>query len=87
MRCGGFVALVKKTLQSVVDQARRAAADGLTLEETQKRIDMTGLRNEFAGDDPFRRKAFDDYFAPSVVASAWKEAKGVPIDEAPFPAK
>lgn len=82
-----YVERVLKTLRSIADQARRAVAEGLTLEQTRERIDLEPFRQEFAGEDPVRRRAFDDYFAASVVASAWREAKGEPIDEAPMPRK
>ncbi|HEU4521956.1 MAG TPA: MBL fold metallo-hydrolase [Thermoanaerobaculia bacterium] len=80
-----YLELVTRTLRSIVDQATAAVAEGLSLEEAKARIDLEPARKAFAGEDRARRKAFDDYFASSAVTNAYKQAKGEPTDESPFP--
>jgi cyclase len=74
-----------RALQSVVDQTSAAVKAGLTLDEAKKKVDLDAIRNQFAGDDPARRRMFDDYFASSVVVNAYRQAKGETTSEAPFP--
>ena len=80
-----YVDSLTEVLQFVVAQATKAVGDGLTLDEAKARIDLEPFGKKFAGDDAIRRKAFDEYFASSVVASAYRQAKGEVVDEAPFP--
>jgi glyoxylase-like metal-dependent hydrolase (beta-lactamase superfamily II) len=82
-----YVDAVTDTLRFVVEHAAAAVRDGLSLDEAKKRIDLEPQRKKFAGEDPLRRKAFDDYFAEAVVTNAYRQAKGEPTDEAPFPVK
>jgi cyclase len=80
-----YVDSVTEMLRFVVAQAAAAVRDGLTIDEAKARIDLEPYRRRFAGDDAIRRKAFDEYFASSIVASAYRQAKGEVVDEAPFP--
>lgn len=80
-----YMEQITRTLRSLADQAGAAVREGLTLEDARKRIDLEPFRREFAGDDPRRRKAFDEYFAASVVTNAYQQAKGEATDESPFP--
>jgi cyclase len=67
---GRVVALI----QAVIVQATRAAADGISLEEARKRIDVASFRQELAGDDPTQRRIFDTFFLPGAVQRAYTEA-------------
>jgi hypothetical protein len=56
-------------------------AEGLTLEQTRARVTLDGFMTRLAGDDPFRRRAFRDFYLAPGVERAWKEAKGEPLLE------
>ena len=71
-------------LESVRDQVQRAVEEGLTLEETKKKVDVSELRAQFTAGIRRRERAFDDYFLTSAITDAWKQAKGEPTSEAPF---
>lgn len=62
-------------------QVAPLAAQGLSLEEARKRIDLSAQRRLFAGDDPWLRLWFDEFWMKPFVESAWKEAKGLPIEQ------
>jgi glyoxylase-like metal-dependent hydrolase (beta-lactamase superfamily II) len=65
----------------VRSQVAPLAAQGFTLDETRKRIDLSAQRQRFAGDDPWLRLWFDEFWSKPFVESAWKEAKGLPIEQ------
>ncbi|MGZ5433146.1 MAG: hypothetical protein ACXW28_09935 [Thermoanaerobaculia bacterium] len=71
-------------LESLVTHVQQAVAQGLTLEETRKKVDLSALRAQFTGGNRRRERAFDDYFLAAAVTDAWKQAKGEPTTEAPF---
>ena len=71
-------------LESLVTQVQQAVAQGLTLEETKKKVDLSALRAQFTSGNRRRERAFDDYFVAAAVTDAWKQAKGEPTSEAPF---
>ncbi len=66
-------------LQSVRDQVGPLAAQGLSLEETRKRIRLDEIRRAFAGDDAWYGFLMDNVFLGALVANAYAEAKGLPI--------
>jgi glyoxylase-like metal-dependent hydrolase (beta-lactamase superfamily II) len=78
-----YVQSLTETLRFVVAEAAKAAREGLTLDQAKARIDLEPYRKRFAGDDPLRRKAFDDYFANGIVTNAYRQAKGETTTEAP----
>jgi glyoxylase-like metal-dependent hydrolase (beta-lactamase superfamily II) len=55
------------------------ADEGLSLEETQKRLDTSDQARRFVGDDPWLNRWFAEYWVRPFTASAYKEAKGQPI--------
>lgn len=61
-------------IRSVTDQAERAAVEGLSLEDTKKRVDVSKFRDALAGDDPFQRRIFNTFFLPGAVKRAYDEA-------------
>jgi len=71
------IALLRETRRQVGE----AVAQGLSLEETRKRVDLSRFRRGLAGDDYFRQRAFDEFYLAPAVAQAFKEAKGEPIVE------
>ena len=66
--------LVRKILQSVIDQVDRAVANGLSLDDTRKQIDVAAIREEMTAGNPFRMRAFDDFFLTSAVDRAYRDA-------------
>ena len=79
-----YLFALAELFQSVKTQVDAAVAQGLTLEETQKHVDLEPFRKRFAGEDRRRNRAFRDFFAVSVVRNAWKQARGEKTSEAPF---
>jgi glyoxylase-like metal-dependent hydrolase (beta-lactamase superfamily II) len=54
---------------------------GLSLEATSAKVDLSDLRASFAGDDPVRRAEFDVYFARPIVERSYEESRGAISDE------
>ena len=65
---------VTELLSAVDDQVRKAVAEGLSLEDTRKRIDLAAIRSQLAGNDPFQGRIFDVFFVPGAVERAYREA-------------
>jgi glyoxylase-like metal-dependent hydrolase (beta-lactamase superfamily II) len=55
------------------------AAQGVSLADARKQLDLTDQARAFVGDDPWLRRWFSEYWITPFVASAYKEAKGEPI--------
>jgi glyoxylase-like metal-dependent hydrolase (beta-lactamase superfamily II) len=65
---------VVDVMRGITDQVERAAADGLSLEDTRKRVDAAAYRDALAGADPFQRRIFNTFFLPGAVKRAYDEA-------------
>ena len=74
-----YLAKVDAALADVQAQVAPLAAQGLPLAEVAKRIDASGQGARFAGDDPWLRQWFQQYWVTPIVASAYKEARGESI--------
>lgn len=72
----GYIRQLKDLLTDLVTRVDEAVKEGLSLEETQKRITMNEWKKKFAGDDPTKQRAFDDFFLTPAVERAWHQAKG-----------
>jgi glyoxylase-like metal-dependent hydrolase (beta-lactamase superfamily II) len=81
LRDGAYVAKVIELIEETRRQVKAAADEGLSLEDTRKRVDLSRFRRELAGDDYWRGQAFDGFFLQPAVGQAYKEAKGEPIVE------
>jgi cyclase len=68
-----YLRLVLGSLQSLQQQIRAALRRGLTLEETQKSIDLDSIRVQFTHDDPVLNAAFQGNFVP-IVKQMYDEA-------------
>jgi glyoxylase-like metal-dependent hydrolase (beta-lactamase superfamily II) len=66
-------------LTHVREQVAPLVAQGLSLEEIQKKVDMSADARAFCGDDPWLRQWFTAFWVQPIVTSAYKEAKGIPI--------
>jgi cyclase len=74
---GTVAALVRETRS----QVRALVKEGLSLEDTRKRVTLDDYRRLLAADDYWRRRAFDEFFLQPAVEQAYKEAKGEPMEE------
>lgn len=72
-----MIALVK----DVRRQVRPLVAAGATIEEIQRKVDLTAHKRQLVGDDPWKGRWFDAYWKQPIVVSAYKEAKGEPIEQ------
>lgn len=70
-------------LSSLIAETRAKVAamvaQGLSLDDVQKQIDLSEQALMFSGGDAFRARIFDQYWRQPFVASVFKEAKGDPI--------
>ncbi len=66
-------------LQSVRDQVGPLAAQGLSLEETRKRVQLDEIKRAFTGGDAWLGFLMDNVFLGALVGNAYAEAKGLPI--------
>ena len=79
-----YMQTVTNLLEALVAQVGQAVKEGLSLEDTRKRVDLESFRKQFAGTDWRRSRAFDEYFLVPAVTDAWKQARGEPTKEEPF---
>jgi cyclase len=70
-----YLDLVTRFLTAMRNDTRRAVREGLTLEATVKRIDLSPWHRQFARGDSAIGDMFDAY-APAVIESGFTEAKG-----------
>jgi glyoxylase-like metal-dependent hydrolase (beta-lactamase superfamily II) len=74
-----------ETVIALIEETRRQVAaavkDGLSLEDTRKKVDLKAFRESLAGTDAWRQEGFDEFFLQPAVERAYKEAKGEPMDE------
>ena len=72
-----YLELVLASMESVVEQVRRAAAQGTSLEEIQKSIKLDpALVTEFTHGDAHRAAELQAYFISPLIERAYKEATG-----------
>ncbi len=71
----GLIALI----EDVRAQVAPLAAQGLPLDEVQKKVDLTAHRARLIGGDAWKERWFTPYWQQPIVASAYKEARGEPI--------
>lgn len=74
-----YVDRLVAAIEDVRTQIAPLAADGLSLEDARRRLDLSAQTHSFAGDDPWLRRWFEAYWITPIVASAYKEARGEPI--------
>ena len=70
-----YIAQVNELLQSLISQVQQAAAAGLSLEDTRKKVDVASFQKQFAGDDPRLKQNFDNFFLQPGVERAYRECK------------
>lgn len=70
----GHARVVRRLLQSVVEQVDAAVGKGLSLDDTRKQIDVSTFREQMTGGDSFRERAFDNFFLPGAIERTYREA-------------
>lgn len=76
MRDRDYLHAVQGLLRDLVAEAKRAVADGLTLEQAKERIKLPEWRTKLCGDDAERGRAFDAFWLAPAVERAYRQAKG-----------
>ena len=72
----GYVRMVRGLVAFTLDQARDAVKRGIPVDTLQNQIDFTSFINRFAGDEPVRIAAFENFYIRPAVPRAYEEAKG-----------
>jgi len=76
-----FLNLTVELLQATKEKADAGAKQGLSLEETRKKIDVSALRKQFVGQDADRAFFFDNGFLDTAAGRAYREAKEGPLQD------
>jgi glyoxylase-like metal-dependent hydrolase (beta-lactamase superfamily II) len=74
-----YLMRVGATIEAVRNQVKRSAGEGLDAKAARAALKLDGQAAFFTGGDPWLKRWFDSYFTDPLAASAWKEAKGLPI--------
>jgi glyoxylase-like metal-dependent hydrolase (beta-lactamase superfamily II) len=70
---------LKAAIGDVRSQVGPLAAQGKSLEDVRKGVQLTHWQDEFAGSNDWDRKQMLGFFLNALVSNAYKEAKGEPI--------
>ena len=70
-----YVDTVVDLLQSALAQVDDAIRQGLSLEETRKKVNLSEYERRLAGSHQYRRKAFLEYFVEPAIERAYLELK------------
>jgi len=81
MHDDAYVARLIDLIGHTRDAVAPLAKQGLTLDETVKRVDLSADRARFVGDDPWLVRWFDRYWTQPFIDAAYREAKGEPIEQ------
>jgi glyoxylase-like metal-dependent hydrolase (beta-lactamase superfamily II) len=76
-----YVKSLEGLFTSVLDQARDAVKQGLSLEQTRGKVDVSSFRRALAGDDAAIAADFQAFFVEPAVERAYQEATGKLEDE------
>jgi cyclase len=74
MRTPDYPRRVRALFANINTQVAAAVVKPASLEETRKAVDLSALREQFAGDSRVRRVAFGMYVAGAAVESAYRDA-------------
>ncbi|HET7292906.1 MAG TPA: MBL fold metallo-hydrolase [Vicinamibacteria bacterium] len=80
MRDTAYVDALIDLLGATRTRVAAAVKEGLSLDQTRKRVDLGDFKTRLAGEDLWRRRAFDDFFVAPGIERAYKEAKGEPLE-------
>lgn len=76
-----YLDLTVQLLESTKSQVDAAVKQGLSLEETKKKINLSELRASFVLNDKGRAYVFDEGYIPVAVTRAYREAKEGPLHD------
>ena len=76
-----YIREVRGLLESTTEQVRQAVQQGLTLEQTRKKIDLTSFRQQMAGDNAKWQEFFSIGYETPAVERAYREAKEGPLHD------
>jgi len=76
-----YLDLTVRLLESTTSQVDAAVKQGLSLEDTKKKVDLSELRRSFVGADKQREYVFDGGYTPVAVTRAYREAKEGPLHD------
>jgi len=71
-----YAQLVASLIEAVRTQVQEAVRQGLSLEETKKRVSLESFEKQFVGDHPDRALPFQYFFVSSAIERAYQEAHG-----------
>ena len=80
MKDTGYLKILISLLEDLRTQVHAAVQQGLTLDDTRKKVDLSKWNKQLAGTDRYRQRAFHEFFETPAVAQAYKEAKNEPRD-------
>jgi cyclase len=67
---------LRAMLDSLVSQVRPLVAQGLSLDQVRKKVNLDSFRNEISGGNSDREREFDQFFLEPIVGRAYEEANG-----------
>jgi cyclase len=76
MHDSAYVQLEIEALQTVWQEVKQCVLDGLTLEQTHKKLTLDALAQRFAGSDPYKMRGFREVFLQPAIERAFQEASG-----------
>ena len=73
-----YLRLITQMLEALVEQVRAAIEQGLSLEDTRKRVELGAVRARLTGGDPKKKEWFDQAlaFQNNAVQRAYEELSG-----------
>jgi glyoxylase-like metal-dependent hydrolase (beta-lactamase superfamily II) len=85
LRDQAYLRLMADSFASIRAQAEAAVAQGQSLEDFRRSVDLAAARKGFAGDSRVRQFLFETYVAGPAVASAFRDASGTVKSPTPPP--
>ena len=75
-----YVGRLIASLRDVRARVAPLAAQGVSQEDVRSKIDYSDQVRLFAGDSAWARRWLEAYWLGPITSSAWREAKGIPIE-------
>ena len=87
LRDQAYLKLMADSFASIRAQAEAAVAQGQSLEDFRKSVDLAAARKRFAEDSRVRKFLFETYVAGPAVVSAFRDASGTVKSPTPPPSE
>jgi len=71
-----YAKLLASLIEAVRAQVQAAVQQGVSLDDTRKRVNLESFQKRFVGDNPDRALAFKYFFVSTAIERAYQEAKG-----------